>query len=335
MGISGNINISKDSRLSSSRYCDNRPLITVGITCYNAQDSIQRAVESALNQDWSAFEVIVVDDGSSDFSVDILSKMALSEDKLTVIVHDKNQGCAHARNTLVNEAKGEFIAFFDDDDVSQPDRLSLQVNKILSVEKQVKSAIIACYCSGKRIYPNGYVMPFSAIGSSMLMPHGEDVANYLLFNQRKKDLVYGAGTPTCSLMTRTKNIKDMGGFDVSLRRQEDIDLALRFAFKNGYFIGIENPVLTQYATSGSEKSAYSEFQSTLTLLEKYKSYLQKSDSFEYMKLWTELRYKHFSGKDSLALIVLLKLLMLYPLRTSRHFLSSAFKRFFHELRMKA
>jgi len=311
------------------------PRITIAITCYNAEATIERAIYSALSQDWPDFEVIVVDDGSTDSSRRILAKLATENERLRIIEHPNNMGCASARNTLIEAAKGDFLAFFDDDDVSKPERIRLQYERIVSYEKAAHSNRVACYASGERIYPNGYILPIHAVGSENTPPVGSVMADYLLFHKRDLNLFYGAGTPTCSLMARTSVFRDLGGFDIEMRRQEDADFAIRLSLKGGHFIGIPEPVLRQYATGGNEKSALIEFDSFLRLLEKNKDYLISTNSYHYMRLWSEMRYHHFAGQDGHALWLLTRLLLAYPRRTARHFLHSATRRFMHERRMNA
>ena len=311
------------------------PRITVGITCYNAEHSIQRAIRSALDQAWPDLEVVVVDDASTDHSWTLIQAIAGDDQRVRPIRHEANQGAAAARNSILEAASGEFIAFFDDDDVSRPDRLRLQYERIVAYEQTSGCNMIACFASGERIYPNGYAMSLRAVGADGPAPTGSTMADYLLFHKRDLNLFYGAGTPTCSLMARTSVFRDLGGFDIEMRRQEDVDFAIRLSLKGGHFIGIPEPVLTQYATSGSEKSALVEFESFLRLLDKNKDYLESTNSYHYMRLWSEMRYRHFSGQDGRAFLLLVRLLLSSPLRTTRHFLHSAIRRFRHEQRMNA
>ena len=83
------------------------PLITIGITCFNAESSIRRAVESALAQSWAHKEIIVVDDCSTDSSLETLKDLK----GIKVIHHEQNIGPGGARQTLLNEAQGEFIDY--------------------------------------------------------------------------------------------------------------------------------------------------------------------------------------------------------------------------------
>jgi glycosyltransferase involved in cell wall biosynthesis len=311
------------------------PLITVGITCFNAASTIERALDSALAQAWPNLEVVVVDDGSVDDSRQILARRAATEARLRVIEHPVNRGCAAARNTIVEEATGAFLAFFDDDDISRVDRLRLQYDQIIAFELDAETQLVACYASGQRIYPNGYTMRIRAVGSEGLPPRGHVMADYLLFNKRQRGIFYGAGTPTCSLMARTNIFRDLGKFDVAMRRQEDVDFAVRLAFRGAHFIGICEPVLTQYVTGGSEKSAQAEFESFLRILDKNAGYLRAKHVYEYMRLWSEMRYWHFAGQDWRAALVFTRLILNYPLKTIRHFMVSASARLRHEVRINA
>ena len=94
------------------------PLITVGITCFNAEDTIGRAIESALEQDWPNKEIIVVDDISSDGSVEVIK--SYSGRGVMLVAHLENTGPGGARKSLLDAANGELLAFFDDDDESFP-----------------------------------------------------------------------------------------------------------------------------------------------------------------------------------------------------------------------
>ncbi len=320
------------SKLSSS---ERFPLITVAITCYNAQSTIERAIDSGLNQTWPNLELLVVDDGSVDNSMDVLNCKSALDGRIRVIKHSINRGCAAARNTLIDAAQGEFIAFFDDDDASLPNRLQLQYDRIISYEQENDVHLVACYASGQRTYPNGYIFPLHAVGSNGAPPVGLAMVDYLLFNKRQTNIFYGAGAPTCSLMARRNVFRNLGGFDVLMRRQEDVDFAVRLGFQGGHFIGIAESVLNQYATVSNEKTALIEFESTLRLLDKNIDYLNASGNYRYMRLWSEMRYRHFSRRDGCALLLLVRLLTRYPLRTTQHFLRSAIHRFFHEQRMKA
>src|SRR5688572_8623747 len=203
------------------------PLITIGITCFNAADTIRRAIDSAMRQTWRHVEVIVVDDCSKDGSADVAANALEDWGGGRLIRLTKNVGVAQARNVLLEAAQGEFITFFDDDDESLPHRLAEQHRAIIEYEARVGSGLIVCFASGRRRYPNGYTRDLEAIGSRPETPKGMDVVDYALFNDRRPEVFYGRGTPSCALMARMSTLRHVGGYDGGLRRVEDVDLAIR------------------------------------------------------------------------------------------------------------
>ena len=100
-----------------------QPLVSVIIPTYNRAWALKKAVDSVLVQEYSNFELIVVDDGSTDATQSLLSA---SKDRL-ICIRQANQGVSVARNRGVAEAAGGLIAFLDSDDYWQPQKLSVQV----------------------------------------------------------------------------------------------------------------------------------------------------------------------------------------------------------------
>ena len=176
------------------------PLVTIGLTCFNAEETIRRAVASAFAQDWLNFELLIVDDCSSDDSVALIEELIANDQRARLIRHTCNKGPAGARNMLLQEAKGEFIVFFDDDDESLPGRVSAQIKVLTDYEKQNGKRLVACYAGGFRIYPNGYVKDLPAIGlHGQVVPHGSGLADYLLFYHKQAEWSYGSGVLNVSI----------------------------------------------------------------------------------------------------------------------------------------
>lgn len=142
------------------------------------------ALQSAVEQTWKNTEILIVDDASTDKSVSIVQDYIAQYPHARLIKHDKNRGAAGARQTIVTHAQGDFIAFFDDDDESLPERIQKQYELIISYEEEAGESLIACYASGKRLYPNGYEIDIKAIGSEPQIPFGKDVADRLFFTER-------------------------------------------------------------------------------------------------------------------------------------------------------
>lgn len=97
-----------------------KPLVTILIPTFNRADVILRALDSALNQTYENFEIVVVDDGSSDGTRDLLSPY-IEDGRIRYIAHPLNKGITSARNTLLNNADGEWFAFLSSDDELYPE----------------------------------------------------------------------------------------------------------------------------------------------------------------------------------------------------------------------
>ena len=311
------------------------PLITIGITCYNAADTIVRAIEGALHQDYPNFEIVVVDDFSTDQSFDILRECeARLPDKIRVFRSDRNIGVAGTRNRVILEARGDFLAFFDDDDDCSPARLSIQYDRIMAYESEHNTQNIVCFGSGKKIYPNGYEVHFKAVGSEQKPPVGNDMVRYHLLMDRPQSVFYGNGTPSCTMMARKSVLQSVGGFDENLRRIEDSDICIRLGMSHTHFIGCPEEIVLQYASEGGDKNPQAGYDAEVYLFDKYRGYLAEQGIYHYAKDWVFLRFYHFSGRRSSAIMQIIKMALKYPVLTLKRFMRAAPRRLIHEWRMK-
>ncbi len=105
------------------------PLVSILIPCHNAARWVATTLDSALAQTWARTEIIVVDDGSGDDSASIVARYANRGVKL---ITQPNRGASAARNTALVAANGEFIQFLDADDLIAPDKISLQMQRLLT-----------------------------------------------------------------------------------------------------------------------------------------------------------------------------------------------------------
>ncbi len=103
-----------------------KPLVSVIIPTYNRQQHIKNAVESVLGQTYKNVEVLVVDDGSTDSTPEIMNSI---HDERLKYIRTKNQGNYFARNAGLAQAKGDFIAFLDSDDRFLPTKLTVQIQR--------------------------------------------------------------------------------------------------------------------------------------------------------------------------------------------------------------
>lgn len=115
--------MSNQSKFEKDPY---NPLISVIISAYNREETIRRSIDSVIRQTYSNIEIIVVDDGSTDKTVQEIGKV--NDTRLRLIVLKCNSGASYARNRGIEEARGEFIAFQDSDDEWLPRKLEVQLS---------------------------------------------------------------------------------------------------------------------------------------------------------------------------------------------------------------
>lgn len=316
-----------------SYFIDRNILVSIGITCFNAENTISRAIKSAIQQTWPKTEIIIVDDRSVDNTALVIQETIKHHNEIKYIKHKQNLGVASARNTIISQASGEYIVFFDDDDESFVDRVEKQVEEIEKLLKNKKfSGPVLCFASGFRQYENGYLMQLNAIGSTGVPLIGEEVAEYLLFNKRSKTSFYGTGTPACSLMMKTSDLRRLGGFDNKFRRVEDADLAIRAALCGAAFVGTKERLFMQFSTQGSHKSARINFKYEIQIIEKNATFLKERNRYFYSRLWTKIRLYNFQKKYFKFLILLLFFLALFPFAGFQHACISLPRRLLHEIR---
>lgn len=117
------------------------PLISVVMPSYNAEKYIHKAIYSVLNQSYTNFELIVVDDCSIDNTLNILRELSKKHLNIKVFSNEKNLGVSKTRNKGILEAKGEYIALIDSDDIWTDEKLAKQVELLSNYEAQI------AYCS--------------------------------------------------------------------------------------------------------------------------------------------------------------------------------------------
>lgn len=107
-------------------------LISIITPLYNAEKYIQATIKSIQKQTYANWELLIVNDASTDNSLEIVSEIALSDSRIKLITLSQNKGAAVARNKGIKEANGDFIAFIDSDDIWHKDKLKEQLNFMLN-----------------------------------------------------------------------------------------------------------------------------------------------------------------------------------------------------------
>jgi len=183
-------------------------MISVVIPAYNEAAFIGRAVASALAQTLPPDEVIVVDDASSDNTAAELAK--ISDPRLRIIIHQQNSGAAAARNTGIQTARGDWIAFLDADDVWQPEKLARQIDYL-----NRNPEMDACIC--------GFDIR-DARGNVRIYPQPERRREVVV-----AELLRGCHLSIGSALLAWRHVfEQVGPFDASLKRFEDWEWLWRF-----------------------------------------------------------------------------------------------------------
>lgn len=292
-----------------------QPLITIGITCYNAADTISRAVDSAFAQDWPNKEVIVVDDASTDGSAAVLAALVERHPSLVVVRHGENRGYPGALNSIIERAQGTFVAIFDDDDASDPRRLEAQYRRIVDYEQASGENLVLCY-SNRYVVKPGQGRPdhiAEAIGRRPPEPRGTAVAEYLFGYQRDPAYVWGM-FGSCTLMARREVFRRVGAFDETFRRCAEWDFAVRAAFMGGHFIAVDEPLVTQHKTPSSDKAGKIALIYALQLRSKHRDYLRHRGVYLASRAIARANFYGSKGRRWAARLHLALALALLPMR---------------------
>jgi len=299
------------------------PLVTIGLTTYNAIDSVERVVNSALGQIWPSIEIVAVDDCSTDGTRELLLQLASSHPNLRLFKNCINGGVAFSRNRILEEAQGEFVIFFDDDDTSLPERIFKQYKRITEYEAHfANGAPVICHTARKLNYPHGEVRLEQTMGQvkGKLAPFGPAVARRILLGEPLED-AYGA-CPTCSQMARLSTYKLMDGFDPFFRRGEDTDFNIRLAQAGGHFVGISEPLVIQTMTKTSEKSLRDEYQYMQHLLQKHSDFIEQEGQFDFSLIWLDLKQAWLENHRLTFVKLLFRLTFTHPILTMRRLIFS-------------
>jgi len=104
----------------------NIPMVSINMSCYNCSKFIKQSIESILNQTFTDFELIIVDDGSTDNSIEIIK--GFPDKRIKLFENDINQGIVFSRNRAIEHSQGKYIAILDSDDIAYSTRLEKQVS---------------------------------------------------------------------------------------------------------------------------------------------------------------------------------------------------------------
>jgi len=209
------------------------PCVSVIIPTYNREHLLGRAISSVLSQTYTDFEIIVVDDNSSDNTQDIIK--SFKDKRLRYVRHEVNKGNAAARNTGIKLARGDFIAFQDSDDEWFPGKLEKQIG----IFKDAPEEVGVVYTGFWRIQGNKKIYLPSRVRKKNGDIHTEILRNPFI------------GTP--SAMVKKICFEKAGIFDERIHHYVDWELWIRIS-QFFHFKCIDEPMLISYYTPGSLSS---------------------------------------------------------------------------------
>ncbi len=223
------------------------PTVSVVMPVYNREKLVGEAIESILNQSFKDFEFIIVDDGSTDNTLEVVRQYAEKDNRIKIIVHEQNCGVGCARNTAQRAARGKYLSIMDSDDVAVPTKLETQVQ------------IMTDYPSVTAV--NGKQAPIFAD-----LPVKENAKEYSLTSLEKFPVIlfFGNLFGNSGAMVRRSFVVDNNiWYDPSLMVGEDYDYWLQIIFAGGQLIKTDEYMIKIRKTPGSATSSVKYLENTL------------------------------------------------------------------------
>ncbi|WP_129125877.1 glycosyltransferase family 2 protein [Geomonas oryzae] len=194
----------------------NNPKVSVVITCYNYGKYLCGCLDSVLSQTYTNIEVIVVDDGSTDETHEVM--LAYLPDPRIQYIFQSNRGQTVAKNVGISHCRSEFIAFLDADDQWCPEKLEKQMNRFCD------SSVGVVFCRAKYLDPDSAPLEYVMSGR-YLQPRRGTVTDWLIFDNFVQ---------FSSVVLRKECIESFGLFDESLKMGIDWDMWLKISTKYAF-----------------------------------------------------------------------------------------------------
>ncbi len=239
------------------------PTVSVIVPTFNHAHFLPHAVQSVLEQTFQDWEVVIVDDGSTDHTRDVVREFA---DARVRYIYQSNRGLAAARNTGLGASLGEYVALLDADDLYLPCKLRVQVDWLRSHGD------------------HGFV----AGGWNYIDEQGKLIGEYKPWlNPPLLDVkawLYNCYVNPVSVLVSKRWVQDVGGFDENFRRVEDWDLWLRLAYA-GCKMGWVNEIVSSYRISRDQmtKNAAAQKLAYIRMMDKFFSQAGLATELEALK----------------------------------------------------
>ena len=278
-------------------------MVSAIITTYKRDlDTLRRAINSVINQTYKDLELIVVDDSPDTYENRTAIReyvTSISEIPVSYIPHENNMGACAARNTGIDHARGEYIAFLDDDDEWLPEKTEKQLQAFINKVGMV-------YCGSKiQNDDTGY----SAVNQSVF--RSGNIYESLI----KENYIGSTSFP----LIRKDVLLDIGKFDPEMKSAQDYDVWLRIARKYNVEY-VSEPLVVYHIHSGEQisKNANNKIQGLERLIQKNMDYLQDHREVLGLRVLKVTPYYVSKGKKK-ALKMWLKGAMMRPLKLKSNF----------------
>ncbi|NER34463.1 MAG: glycosyltransferase [Oscillatoria sp. SIO1A7] len=236
------------------------PLISIIMPAYNGEKTIRETVESVISQSQPDWELIAIDDGSQDSTVEILSSIG---DPRVKVFSYFNSGPSTSRNRGIARARGDYISFIDADDLWTPDKLESQLQ---ALQKHPQAALAYSW-----INFIDESSQFARRGSYVAL-NGNVYANLLIVN-----FLESGSNP----LIRREALTEVGGFDESLTHGEDWDLWLRLAASYD-FVAVPSPqVLYRVGSISATSNVSKQEAGMLRVIDR--AFEQAPETLQYLK----------------------------------------------------
>jgi glycosyltransferase involved in cell wall biosynthesis len=247
------------------------PTVSVVIPTYNRTDILPRAIESVLAQTYDDLELVVVDDGSSEDVESVVDRY--DDHRVRYIAHEENRGANAARNTGIEAADGDYLAFLDSDDEWHPRKLAAQLDRLESKS----SEWVAAYCDYDVEVPGrtGTLQEAAARLLSSDQGRRHEGGDELIGETLADELHTGAGS---TLLVRTDVVRDIDGFDPSLDWFQDPDFQIR-VLQQGKLAHVPEPLVTRYYSGSPEAAAV--LRADAEFLEKFADEVERFEAEGY------------------------------------------------------
>jgi len=206
--------------------------VSVIMAAYNAEKYIEETLISVLNQSYTNFEFLIVNDGSTDGTLDIIKKYREADNRIKVISRDNNEGCSYSRNEALSHASGQWIAIIDADDKCSSDRLLKQIDVMQNNDIDVCGSWI------KKVDENNVEL--------------ETVRYYESHEQILTHALFNCPVAHSTVMIRAETLNGLK-YDEGLSYAEDYDLWIRMLLSGSRFHNIQEP-LVMYRIHGQQAS---------------------------------------------------------------------------------